>query len=243
MPKQPEAKKVPPQPNSTASKNNDLLMMSLSSFYGQKGVMQKIIPIVNGGSACSLRLIDWFVTNYAKKNNIILTHHRDNNIIHFNVYLSYRSQLKAYSKQQFDPFRRRERILFFYERSKSVETTIGQLNFFRWVLQNELLEYIGEHSKAIEQDMLDQQRRQQHGGQQDDAIDDSDGTSPEADGRAPSNDGNRAKSDGLVTAAASASKAGKREATVVKKKRSELSKSVATRNMNHLEGTRMIRFD
>lgn len=141
------------------SKNSDLLMMSLSSFYAQKGMMLKIMPIINGTSKYSLRLIDWFVTNFAKKYNTIITYKSsDNNVVHLNVYLSYRSQLKAYSKQQFDPFRRRERILFYYERDKSVETTIGQLNFFRWVIQNHLLDYIIEHAKDIEKDMISLQK-------------------------------------------------------------------------------------
>lgn len=140
-------------------KNSDLLMMSLSSFYAQKGTMQKVLPIINGKSKYSLRLIDWFVTNYAKNNNTIITYKSsDNNVVHFNVYLSYRSQLKAYSKQQFDPFRRRERILFYYEKDKSVETTIGQLNFFRWILQNHLLDFIVENYKAVEKDMIAQNK-------------------------------------------------------------------------------------
>lgn len=121
--------------------------------------MQKVMPIINGTSKYSLRLIDWFVTNYSKKHNTIITYRStDNNIVHLNVYLSYRSQLKAYSKQQFDPFRRRERILFYYERDKSVETTIGQLNFFRWVIQNHIIDYICEHAKEIEKDMVGQQK-------------------------------------------------------------------------------------
>ncbi len=141
------------------ARNGDLLMMSISTFYAQKGVMAKILAIINGSSKqCSLRLVDWFVTNYARVHNTIITNRINHNIVHFNVYLSYRSQLKAYSKQQFDPFRRRERILFYYERDKSVETTIGQLNFFRWVLQNNLLDYIISHQTEIEQDMITQQK-------------------------------------------------------------------------------------
>lgn len=141
------------------TKNSDLLMMSLSSFYAQRGMMQRVMPIINGTSKYSLRLIDWFVTNFSKKHNTIVTFKSaDNNVVHLNVYLSYRSQLKAYSKQQFDPFRRRERILFYYERDKSVETTIGQLNFFRWVIQNHLLDHIIEHVKEIEKDMVGQQK-------------------------------------------------------------------------------------
>ena len=78
-----------------------------------------------------------------------------------NVYLSYRSQLKSYSKTYFDPFRRRERIKFSYDDRKSIETTIGQLNMFRWILQSDILEYVSDHKKDIEKDMILTQRDNQ----------------------------------------------------------------------------------
>lgn len=147
----------------TRINNRDLLMLSLSTFYSQRNSMARIIPIVDGMSDVSLRLVDWFVTNYAKKNNTILARVVSPlNTVHFNVYLSYRSQLKAYSKQQFDPFRRRDRILFYYEKTKSIETTIGQLNFFRWVLQNDILDYISDNIRHIEADMIRSQKRVDH---------------------------------------------------------------------------------
>jgi hypothetical protein len=138
--------------------SKDLLMLSLVKFYSNKDAISKIIPIINGKSPISLRLIDWFITNYAKKNGTIITKSIDKNIVHFNVYLSYRSQLKAYSKQLFDPFRRRDRITFFYDKSKSIETTIGQLNLFRFLVQHGLLEYIEENIDAIEADMIASQK-------------------------------------------------------------------------------------
>lgn len=138
--------------------NKDLLMASLAKYFSNKHCIQKVLPIVNGKADISLRLIDWFVTNFSKKHGTIITYEVCHNIVHFNVYLSYRSQLKAYSKQQFDPFRRRDRISFVYEKNKSLETTIGQLNFFRWVIENNILEYIQDHVKEIEQDMLESQK-------------------------------------------------------------------------------------
>lgn len=136
----------------------DLLMTSLSKFYSSKANFGKIVPIVEGHALISLRLIDWFVTNYSKKMNTVITYEKNNNVIHFNVYLSYRSQLKAYSKQQFDPFRRRDRITFISADNQSLETTIGQLNFFRWVLQNDILDYVTLHIDDIEQDMIKTQK-------------------------------------------------------------------------------------
>lgn len=133
---------------------NDMLLLSLGKFYSVKENVVKLANIIDGTFTVSLRLIDWFVTNYSKKNNTIIVKNIDNDVVHFNVYLSYRSQLKAYSKQQFDPFRRRDRMNFYYDKDRFVETTIGQMNFFRWVMQNSILEYIEEHSKSIEEDMV-----------------------------------------------------------------------------------------
>lgn len=142
--------------------SKDLLMISLSKFYSVKSNINKVIPLVEQKSDISLRLIDWFVTNYSKKNNTVITKEKNGNIIHFNVYLSYRNQLKAYSKEKFDPFRRNEHIIFYYDVDKSIETTHGQLNFFRWVLQNDILDYIQEHITDIETDMLTTQKQNQN---------------------------------------------------------------------------------
>jgi len=150
--------------------NNDMLLMSLGKFYNDKNNMKKLIKIIEGSYSVSLRLIDWFVTNYSKKNNTIIMRNVDNDVIHFNVYLSYRSQLKAYSKQQFDPFRRRDRMHFYYEKGKHLETTIGQLNFFRWVIVNNILEYIEDNDKVIDEDMIRTQKENQKKRLQDDNV-------------------------------------------------------------------------
>ncbi len=140
--------------------SQDLLMLSLSKFYKKKENIQSVLPIINGNSDISLRLIDWFVTNYSKKRSTNIPKiDTYNNVYYFNVYLSYRSQLKAYSKQSFDPFRRRERIEFFYDKDKYIETTIGQMNFFRWIIENDILVYINNNIKEIEQDMLSMQKK------------------------------------------------------------------------------------
>lgn len=144
---------------------NDLLMIPLSKFYQEKSHINAILPIIEGNEShkresqkISLRLIDWFITNYSKKREIIITRRERSNVIHFNVYLSYRNQLKAYSKKLFDPFRRRDRITFFYENKKSIETTVGQLNIFKWILENDILSYIKSHFSIIESDMIKTQR-------------------------------------------------------------------------------------
>ena len=135
----------------------DLLMNSLILFYKnkEKKYMERILPILDGSSKISLRILDWFSTNYSKKKGILYHNKINDEDVQFIVYVDYKAQLKAYSKKQFDPFCRRERIVFKYgdEEKDEIITTIGQLNFFRWVLENNILDYIELHLKDIEMDM------------------------------------------------------------------------------------------
>jgi hypothetical protein len=77
----------------------------------------------------------------------------NNKTKNFIVYLDYKSQLKAYSKRSFDPFCRRERISFIDHDNNELVTTVGQLNFFRWAIDNDILLYIRENYDVIETDM------------------------------------------------------------------------------------------
>jgi len=128
----------------------DLLMKSLSKFYAVESNISILLPIVQGTSKISLRVLDWFVTNYCKKNNIILTNKSGTNII---VHMDYKNQLKAYAKIYFDPFCRRERINFIYGKGHELLTTVGQLNFFRWAIENNIIEYTVSNMEIIEKDM------------------------------------------------------------------------------------------
>jgi hypothetical protein len=127
----------------------ELLVLSLQKFYNTCQNVDEIIQLLEGDGVMSLRLIDWFVTNYARKNN---TGYLVNNQ-EFLVYNNYKSQLKAYSKKMFDPFCRRERIMFQIGNKTSFITTVGKLNFFRWAIEKGVLEYIQTHQELIEKDM------------------------------------------------------------------------------------------
>lgn len=136
------------------SSKKDLLMQSLINFFTNREYLDQVIPIITGKSKISLRILDWFVTNYSKKNN---THFQvediNSKVKNFIVYLDYKAQLKAYSKKSFDPFCRRERISFIDHDNKELITTVGQLNFFRWGIENNILSYINENFDLIETDM------------------------------------------------------------------------------------------
>lgn len=155
---------------------NDLLLENLLKYYRTGDRMERILPIINGESSMSIRIIDWFVTNYAKKYYTVYTIRGDEvdpgmeasdapstetsteaaktvTSRRFKVYIDYKLKLKAYSKCRFDPFCRRERINIPYKNGTHVLTTLGQLNFFRWALDNKIIEYIAKHYAEIEHDM------------------------------------------------------------------------------------------
>ena len=46
----------------------ELLVLSLLKFYNTRPNTEEIINLLEGDASMSLRLIDWFVTNYSKKN-------------------------------------------------------------------------------------------------------------------------------------------------------------------------------
>lgn len=126
------------------------LINKLSEFYKDESNLQKLLLIVKGQSAISLRILDWFVTNYAKKKVIIYDLNEDEYVI---VYNDYKSQLNSYYKKQFDPFCRHERICFYYDDDNHIVTTIGQLNFFRWAIEKDIIGYVEKNLDDIENDM------------------------------------------------------------------------------------------
>ena len=119
------------------------ILFRLEKFYEQSR-LQRVRNILEGKSELSLRLIDWFVTNYSKKYNVSYM----SGSKHVIVYLAYKSHLKAYSKKMFDPFCRWKRIKF-----NECETTVGQLNFFEWAIEDGVLDYIEKNHSDIQIDM------------------------------------------------------------------------------------------
>jgi hypothetical protein len=148
--------------STTLNTQNGLLMTNLMEFYQNKDHLHKMMCIINGESKISLRLVDWFVTNFAKKQYTVyeLQENRRSTAssqepeqIRFKVYNDYKLKLKAYSKRKFDPFCRWDRISIPYGENSVMETTIGQLNFFKWAIEHKIMDYIETHYQDIENDM------------------------------------------------------------------------------------------
>jgi len=136
--------------SSNYTTQNDLLMTNLMKFYEEDNNLDKMLKIINGESPISLRIIDWFATNYAKK---FFTVYEVGANRRFKVYVDYKLKLKAYSKRRFDPFCRWDRITIPYGNGTFIQTTIGQLNFFKWALENGVVAYIENNYATIEDDM------------------------------------------------------------------------------------------
>ena len=143
--------------SSSYTTQNDLLLKNLMIFYntGENDNLDKMLRIITGESKISLRIVDWFATNYAKKyyTLYVIDQTVENVARRFKVYDDYKLKLKAYSKKRFDPFCRWDRISIPYKNGNCIETTIGQLNFFKWALENKVVDYIEQNYDTIEKDM------------------------------------------------------------------------------------------
>lgn len=154
-------------------KNNELggktllLLESLLNYYSKN--INILTNIITQKNILSLRILDWLVTNYAKKYNTVYKINKNSTEINFNIYLDYKNQLKAYSKKYFDPFCRRERVLinttdlswvYLNDNKKKCNdneliTTVGQLNFFKWFIENNVLNFAIENIEKIDKDMVE----------------------------------------------------------------------------------------
>jgi hypothetical protein len=153
--------------DNTLSSKSILLKIKLLDFYKIPENLGILLPIILQQTRLSLRSLDWFVTNYSKKynTNYILLKNNENTV--FFPFKSYKSQLKAYSKKYCDPFCRRERVIFDYQNNLIIDfkstiklnhknyiiTTIGQLNFFKFAIQDLIINYAIENITDIENDM------------------------------------------------------------------------------------------
>ena len=134
------------------------LLSSLKEYYKDVEKLQIVLDVIHAPSKIeydnnkvSLRLIDWLVTNYSKSTNIVY----DINGKSFNMHQSYKNMLKAYSKKMFDPFRRHNRVYIecCLLESNLLETTVAQLTFFKWAIENNVISFALDNKVCIKQHM------------------------------------------------------------------------------------------
>jgi hypothetical protein len=134
----------------------DWLLMELLEFYKNRDYLEIVKKIVNRefiigkSKKVSIRIVNWFVTNYAKQ---YFTVYESSEKERFFVWTRFRSAEDGYSKEMFDPYSRKDRIIIPYDETTKLITTIGQLNFFKWAILNKVIDYIIEHYDDITNDM------------------------------------------------------------------------------------------
>ena len=124
-----------------------ILLTSIDTFYNNPENRATLLDILNKTGGISLRNLEWFITNYSKKNNLS-NKTTDGKI--FSVHCAYKSSLDGYSKKLFDPFCRSSKISYTVPgTSNEIHTTVAQLNFIRWCIKNNIIEYIHDHKNAL----------------------------------------------------------------------------------------------
>ena len=134
-------------------------LREICSFFDEEAVVRELlVPIARQEYSISLRLLDYTMTNWAKKTTIMLS---AGSATPWALFSLYKDWLRFYRRRGFDPFRRRERIFFDAPAEgggspgvEQLETTVAQLNFLRWAKIYGILDYVLLHKKEIEEDMV-----------------------------------------------------------------------------------------
>jgi hypothetical protein len=124
---------------------SDILFQSIKNFYADEKNAQHLCDILEKHKGISLRKLEWFITDYSKKRNLSYTM-TDGKA--FSVHCAYKSSLDGYSKKLFDPFCRTEKFEYEIPHTKGakIQTTVAQLNFIKWCIQHDIIDYITTQS-------------------------------------------------------------------------------------------------
>ena len=143
--------------NSLLSGADKVLLESILEYYNDNiENIKKLLSIVKRKNGMSLRVIDYLCTNYSKEHSIVIET-KDGHIPR-DLNGDYQKNLNAYNKKYLDPFSRRNKIVIniSYDNNETHEkrnTSIGQLNFFRWFFKNNIDQYLSREKKTIEAHM------------------------------------------------------------------------------------------
>lgn len=126
------------------SLNHKQILILYQYLLNQKDLyFDKFFEIIKN-EKIKIFVIDFFITTYCNKNNLIIN--KDDKYI--DVYNDYKTQLKSYNKKYFDPYKRNEKFELCYNNEKII-TTVGQMNFFKWLITNKIIDYIEKEYDTI----------------------------------------------------------------------------------------------
>lgn len=107
----------------------------------------------------SLRVVDWLVTNYARKTKFGFWKEKNGSLCYIDLHQTYRNVLKIWRRKLFDPFQRFQRVFYLLD-GEFVTTTVGQLNFFKVMSEQcNLMEVLKNRQlvEAVKRDMIQAQ--------------------------------------------------------------------------------------
>lgn len=160
------------------TKEKDILNKNKNFYSTNNKYVDIMLEIINGESNISIRVLDWFVANFSKKNNTYYRIKINGIDEYFYVNNEYKNQLNGYTKEYFDPFCRKNKLIYTHKfqdsnilsSNKNIKmksnkkeikfiSSIGQLNFFQWAIRNKIINYIERHLDEIEQDMKETSKK------------------------------------------------------------------------------------
>lgn len=130
------------------------LKENLLNFFKKQSNLDVFFNVIEKKSNYSLRVMEWFITNYCKEHVCSL------NGVKCNIYKIYKNTLSSYTKEYFDPFKRTkngvEKFYIYNPKTNSkIETTVCQLNFFKWIITNNIHCYLEKNLINVKNAMKD----------------------------------------------------------------------------------------
>lgn len=126
-----------------------------------ESVLRDVVVQLNdeNSEAPRLRAYDWAVTNYAKGHpKATLMQRADGSAAIIDPNMSYEGELRRHHRLLFDPFRRGTHV--FYEIDGVIHrSTVGQLTFIKWCLQNSVDKYVEANLPMIRSHMASATKR------------------------------------------------------------------------------------
>lgn len=145
------------------SQMDNFMLKPLLHFFSEPENFDVLKRYRDKKSNVSVSLLDWFVVNYAKQYGVRYELVKGDTKKMVHVEQSYTAALYAHTKEYFDPFARGSKqgkgILIQNSDDEEIITTVRQLNFFRWAINNGIIEYIDKNVDAIHKDMCERSNR------------------------------------------------------------------------------------
>lgn len=157
------------------------MMPSLIEFFSHEHNFEILKEFIDGRKARSSKdgrlsfgLLDWFNVNYSKQYGVEYKLYRMGRERTIYVWQAYNAALDGYGKERFDPFARGKSkggaialTLNVGGKDESITTTLRQLNYFRWAIENGIINYVKTHVEEIYDDFVTRSNR---GGKKDDGT-------------------------------------------------------------------------